>query len=181
MELREVFYVKEMILKTIPEGLELGVPYVPYAYQHPDYWHTVREETKGSGNMLAARKVFNDTEAKASLTEDVMIPVENICGRLLLIGCEDDCLWPTARYLRRMDERLKSREHYCKYYAIIYEYGTHYAFPESVLKQIIPVFPDFLIGRAFLSAREHPKECRETREDIDRRMKQAIEDWKKEK
>ena len=44
-------------------------------------------------------------------------------------------------------------------------------------RQIIPIFPNFLIGRAFLSAREHPKECLQTREDIDRRMKNAIKEW----
>ena len=137
----------------------------------------VQAETKGSGNMLAARKVFIDTEAKTPLTEEVMIPVENIRGQLLLIGCEDDCLWPTARYIRRMDERLKSREHGGTCDAAVYEYGTHYAFPESMLRQIIPVFPDFLVGRAFLSAREHPKECLRTRADIDRRMKTAIKEW----
>ncbi len=154
------------------------MPYVPYAYQHPDYWHTVQTETKGSGNMLCARKVFDDTEAKTPLTEEVMIPVENIHGILLLIGCEDDCLWQTARYIRRMDRRLKSRAHNCEYDAPVYKYGTHYAFPESMLKDIIPLFPDFLIGRAFLSAREHPNECKVTREDIDRRMKQAISEWR---
>ncbi len=153
--------------------------YVPYAYQHPDYWHIVQAETKGSGNMLCARKVFDDTEAKTPLTEEVMIPVEKICGRLLLIGCEDDCLWQTAHYIRRMDGRLKRRAHDCRYDALVYEYGTHYAFPESMLKKIIPVFPDFLIGRAFLSAREHPKECKATREDVDFRMKQALNEWTK--
>ena len=156
------------------------LPYVPYAYRHPDYWHTVQAQTKGSGNMLCARKVFDDTETKTPLTEEVMIPVENIRGRLLLIGCEDDCLWPTARYIRRMDGRLKNRARNCEYDARIYKYGTHYAFPESMLKQIIPVFPDFLIGRAFLSAREHPQECKVTREDIDRRMKEALGEWTKE-
>ena len=131
--------------------------------------------------MLCARKVFDDTEVKTPLTEEVMIPVENICGRLLLIGCEDDCLWQTARYIRRIDSRLKSRPHNSEYNALVYQYGTHYAFPESMLKGIIPVFPDFLIGRAFLSAREHPDECKATREDIDRRMKQALSEWTKEK
>lgn len=157
------------------------IPYVNYAYQHPDYWRTVQAETKGSGNLLCSKKVFIDTETKTPLTEKVMIPVENIRGRLLLIGCDDDCLWPTARYIRRMDERLKSREHSCEYDALIYEYGTHFSFPESMLKNILPVFPDFIIGRAFRSSKEHPKECKLTREDIDRRMKQALNEWKKEK
>ena len=155
--------------------------YVPYAYQHPDYWHAVQAETKGSGNMLCARRVFDDTEAKTSLTEEVMIPVENIRGRLLLIGCEDDSLWQTARYINRMDGRLKSHPHECEYDALVYEYGTHFAFPESMLKGIIPIFPDFLIGRAFLSSREHPDECKATREDIDRRMKHELSEWTKEK
>ncbi len=157
------------------------LPYVPYAYQHPDYWHTVQAETKGSGNMLCTKKVFIETEVKTPLTEEVMIPVENIHGRLMLIGCEDDCLWPTAKYIRRMDERLKSREHSCEYDALIYEYGTHFSFPESMLRYILPIFPDFIITRAFLSSRKYPKECKATREDIDRRMKRALNEWTKEK
>ena len=156
------------------------LPYVPYAYRHPDYWHTVQAQTKGSGNLLAASKVFIDTEAKTPLTEEVMIPVEKIHGRLVLIGCEDDCLWPTARYIRRMDERLKNRPHSCEYDVLVYQYGTHFSFPESMLKGILPVFPDFLIERAFRSSKEHPKECKATRENLDRRMKQILNEWTKE-
>ncbi len=153
------------------------LPYVNYTYQHPDYWHIVKQETKGSGNMLVAHKIFEDTEKKTPLTEDVMIPVENIKGRLLMIGSDDDCLWPTGKYIRRMDERLKSRKHACKYEAFVYPHGTHYAFPESMLKMIIPIFPDFLIGRAFRAARDYPKECRATREDVDAKMRFAVQKW----
>ena len=113
----------------------MPLPYVNYAYQHPAYWQTVRQETKGSGNMLVARKVFEDTEKKTPLTEDVMIPVENIHGQLLLIGCEDDCLWPTEKYIRRMEARLQRRPHTCEYEACVYTHGTHYTFPESMLKR----------------------------------------------
>ena len=156
------------------------LPYVPYAYQHPRYWQMVTEETKGSGNLLSSKRLYRDTEAGAALTEDVMIPVENIRGRLLLIGCDDDCLWPTAQYIRRMDERLKNHAHESRYDALIYAHGTHFAFPESMLHQLLPVGADFLIGRAFRAAREYPKECRDTREDIDRRIKQALQTWRKE-
>lgn len=153
------------------------LPYVPYAYQHPQYWQVVTEETKGSGNLLSSQRLFRDTEAAAPLTEDVMIPVENIHGQLLLIGCEDDSLWPTAHYIRRMEQRLKSRVHHSRYDALVYAHGTHFAFPESMLRQLIPVFSDFLVGRAFRAAREYPKECRAAREDIDRRIAEAIREW----
>ena len=156
------------------------LPYVPYAYQHPQYWQVVTEETKGSGNLLSSRRLFCDTEGGAELTEAVMIPVENIRGRLMLIGCEDDCLWPTAHYIRRMDERLKARAHESRYDALVYAHGTHFAFPESMLRQLIPVLADFVVGRAFRAAGEYPKECKATREDIDNRIKQAIQEWLKE-
>lgn len=78
------------------------LPYVPYAYQHTKYWQVVQEETKGSGNLLSSQRLFRDTEDNAELTDAVMIPVENIRGRLMLIGCEDDSLWPTAHYIRRI-------------------------------------------------------------------------------
>ena len=156
------------------------LPYVPYAYQHPQYWQTVQAETKGSGNLLSSQRLFRDTEERTVLTDAVMIPVELIRGRLMLIGCEDDSLWETAHYIRRMDERLKARAHACRYEALIYEHGTHFAFPESMLRQIIPVFPDFLVSRAFRAAREYPAECKATREEIDRRLTQTLEAWRKE-
>lgn len=157
------------------------LPYVPYAYQHPRYWQAVQEETKGSGNLMSSLRLFGDTEAGAELTEDVMIPVENIRGRLMLIGCEDDSLWQTAHFIRRMSHRLKTRTHSCRYDALVYEHGTHFAFPESMLKQLLPLFPDFIVSRAFRSAGEHPEECKATRIDIDRRMEKAIQEWLKEK
>lgn len=156
------------------------LPYVPYAYQHPMYWQVVTEETKGSGNLLSSLRLFRDTEENAELTEAVMIPVESIRGRLMLIGCEDDSLWPTAHYIRRMDERLKSRAHSCRYDALVYAHGTHFAFPESMLRQLLPLFSDFIVSRAFRSARECPKKCKAVREDIDRRVRQAIREWQEE-
>ena len=156
------------------------LPYVPYAYQHPDYWRIVQAETKGSGNIMTCHKIFRDTEERRPLTEEVMIPVEDIRGRLLLIGCEDDSTWFPARYIRRMEKRLKERAAKSEYDAVVYEHGTHFAFPESMLRQLLPLFPDFLVGRAFRAAREFPKECRATREDVDRRMSAAIAGWLKE-
>ena len=28
------------------------LPYMPFVYQHPDYWNKIQESTKGSGNFL---------------------------------------------------------------------------------------------------------------------------------
>lgn len=69
---------------------------MPFRYQHPDYWRIISEESKRTGNMVASRKLFDDSEAAHPITEEEFIKVENICGKLFLVGAEDDALWDTA-------------------------------------------------------------------------------------
>ena len=56
--------------------------------------------------MINSRKLFDDSEAVHAITEE-MIKIEKIYGTLLLIGAEDDVLWDTAKYIRRMKQRMK--------------------------------------------------------------------------
>ena len=85
------------------------LPYMPFVYQHPKYWQVVQAESKRAGDMLNSRKLFDDSEAAHPLQEEEMIPVENIKGKLLAIGAEDDGLWDAAKYVRRMKNRLAQR------------------------------------------------------------------------
>ena len=66
-------------------------PYMPFCYQHPDYWRIISEESKRTGNMVASRKLFDDSEAAHPITEEEFIKVENIRGKLFL------CLLYTSR------------------------------------------------------------------------------------
>ena len=91
------------------------LPYLPYAYRHPEYWQKIQEEAKRRHDMIASRDLFDESERLHPLQEEETIKVENIHGRLVLIGAEDDSLWDTCRYIRRIDERLKSRPHKCRY------------------------------------------------------------------
>lgn len=154
------------------------LPYMRFVYQHPDYWHKMQESTKGTGNYLCSRIIFDDSEAAGLLKEDMMIKVENIKGKLVLIGAEDDTLWDTAKYIRRMDERLKSKPHECSYEVHIYKYGTHYVFPESLYKKLLSFAAEPLLKMLFRSAKEHPDECRQTRIDIEKNISRAINEWK---
>ena len=113
------------------------LPYMPFCYKHPDYWHVINEETKRTGDMLNSRKLFDDSEAAHPITEEEMIKIEKIHGTLLLIGAEDDVLWDTAKYIRRMEQRMKEHPHTCRVEAVIYEHATHFVFPESMLKMCI--------------------------------------------
>jgi hypothetical protein len=137
----------------------------------------IERESKRSGDMIRLRKLFDDSEQAHPLTEEKMIPVEQIKGKLLLIGAADDALWDTVRYIRRMEQRLKQRPHACQVELAVYPYGTHFVYPETMLQRMIPVLGDAFVKMAFVSARQHPKECKQTRIDIDWKLKDAIKEW----
>ena len=154
------------------------LPYMPFCYRHPDYWHCIAAESKRTGDMVNSRKLFDDSEAAHPIEPEEYIPVENICGKLLLIGAEDDVLWDTARYIRRMEKRLAEKPHECEVEAAVYAHGTHFVFPEGMLKTMLPVGSGLFMKLAFQAAKKYPKECRENRRDIERRICRSIAEWK---
>ena len=62
------------------------------------------------------------------------------------------------------------------YLSLIYEHGTHFVFPESLLRIMFPAGGD-LMPLVFKAGRAYPKECRAVREDIDRNLKEIIKKW----
>lgn len=154
-----------------------GLPYLPYAYRHPEYWQKIVEESGKTGNRIASRELFDESERLHPLKEEEKIRIERIRGKILLIGAEDDCLWDTCRYIRRMEERLSTLPHTCEYESWIYEHGTHFVFPESMLKMILPIGSELFVSLMFKAGKEYRKECRETRIDIDTRLCAALAAW----
>lgn len=153
------------------------LPYLPYAHRHPAYWQKIREESKATGNLIAARAMFDLSERLHPLGEEELIKVERIHGKILCIGAEDDALWDTCKYISRMLRRLSERPHACDFEALLYPHGTHFVFPETMLRLMLPIGSDLFVRLMFKAARRCPKECRETRLDIDRRLKKALSEW----
>ena len=156
------------------------LPYLPYAYRHPEYWQKIMEESRAGGDKIASRRMFDESERRHPVQEEERIKVERIRGRVICIGAEDDVLWDTCRYIRRMEQRLSEMPHDCDFEAWLYKHGTHFAFPESMLKMMLPVGSGLLVSLMFKAGKEHPKECRETRLDIDRRLQKALREWQTE-
>lgn len=153
---------------------------MPFVYEHPVYWQKVEEETKGSGDIERSTCLFIDSEKVREHTEEEMIKVENIKGKLFLIGADDDSFWEAGKYIRRMDQRLKERAHTCDYVPLVYEHGTHFVLPESLLRKTLPVGLKFVLRFIFRAAKEYPNECEATRKDIDRRLSAALKEWREE-
>lgn len=153
------------------------LPYLPYAYRHPEYWQKIKQESRESGNMIASRGMFDESERLHPVQEAEKIKVEHINGTVICIGAEDDALWDTCKYIRRMEQRLADLPHTCQYKALTYAHGTHFVFPQSVLERMMPVIGNLFVGMAFKAGRQYPKECKQTRIDIDRRVAAAIRAW----
>lgn len=153
------------------------LPYLPYAYRHPEYWQKIIEESRAGGDKIASRRMFDESERCHPLREDEKIKIERIKGRIICIGAEDDVLWDTCKYIRRMEQRLSELPHDCAYEAWLYEHGTHFAFPETMLKSMLPVGSGLLVSFMFQAGKRFPKECRQTRIDIDRRLRKVFEEW----
>ena len=150
------------------------LPYLPYAYRHPEYWQKISAESKAGGDMVASRQLFDESERRHPIREEEKIKVENIHGKILFVGAKDDVLWDTCRYIGRMEERLSRMPHECTWKSLCYEHGTHFVFPESMLKSMLPIGSSLFIKFMFKAAREFPKECRETRQDIDKQLQKLI-------
>ena len=121
--------------------------------------------------------MFDESERLHPVREEEKIKVEKIHGKIVFVGAEDDVLWDTCKYIRRMEERLSSLPHDCRWKSLLYDHGTHFVFPESLLKRILPIGSDLLVRIVFKAAREYPQECRETRRDIDCRLTAIIRKW----
>lgn len=151
--------------------------YMPFVYATLEYYHKIEEETKGSGDITRSTHLFIDSEKAREHTEEEMIKVENINGKLIMVGADDDSFWEAGKYVRRMDKRLKERPHECDYEALTYEHGTHFVLPETMLKKALPVGLKFVMRFIFKAAKDYPKECEQTRKDIDRRLSAALKQW----
>lgn len=153
------------------------LPYLPYAYRHPEYWQQVMADSKAGGDKIASRPMFDKSELLHPVQEAERIKIENIKGKVVFIGAEDDVLWDTCKYIRRMMKRLDTLPHDCTAEALLYEHGTHFVFPQSMLKIMLPVGSGLLIRMMFKAGRQYSKECRQTRLDIDEMLSEIIKAW----
>ena len=152
-------------------GREL--PFQPAGQEKDAYWQMFCDAKKEFKEMHS-RTIFEFSEQQHPISEDCFIPVENIGGRLVLIGTEDDSMWASSRYIRRMEDRLarfgKSAD------TLVYPFGTHLLTPDSLLKLALPLVGG-IVPRMFRSGKAHPKECTQARLDVDKRLTRIFRQW----
>ena len=66
------------------------LPYMPFCYKHPDYWHVIEKETKRTGDMINSRKLFDDSEKTHPIKEDEMIKIALRNGKEITEALTED-------------------------------------------------------------------------------------------
>lgn len=151
------------------------LPYQPFYLEEKEYWNTFWGDTKKYREPHSLG-VFRHSEAACPVPEDAFIKVEKIRGTVVLVAAEDDSMWESAKYCRRMEERLRKKGFSHPLELWIYPVGTHFVFPQGMMKALLPIAPN-LMSLAFASGRKHPAACRAAREDIDRRLTAVLQEW----
>lgn len=148
------------------KGKELA--YQPY-YLDKDSFMKTYYSTKKTLGEPTGRAVF-DHSLQHEIPKEAYIPIWNIQGRIVLIGCLPDTEWDTCAAAERMSKSLE--EHRFQYHVdkIIYEHGNHLTLPE-----VIPGIG--ILSRTKIEGRRYPKECKAVRVDIKNKIEAILNEW----
>ena len=127
------------------------LPYAPYKTRTIDILKILKEEKE-----LKLLLINKDKD----VTPETVIPVEKINGPVLLISSKHDEVWPSYESACIIEEKLKAASfpYICKH--IVFENIGHGAI----------VHIPWLYKLAFISERQHPKECAEDREKLKKEL-----------
>lgn len=158
------------------------VPYSPYHLDDQTYHELSFGHHEAGERGLNLKRLFEHVEGQEEF-ETGYLPVERSQAKFYLFGAEDDSIWETCRYIRRLADRMQKAGKGEQVETFIYEKGTHFVFPQRMLKHMLPVpLPDFLVrwlvGRLFEAGKNAPEACEETRKKVDAELCRIVEEWK---
>ena len=150
------------------------LPWQPAFLEKEAYWQMYCDAKRQYGELHSIA-VFEHSEQQRPIPEECMIRVENIRGKVVLVGSEDDSMWNTSRYIRRMQTRLAEKGRPAPE-VLLYPRGTHLLVPQRMLTMALPVIGGS-ISLMFASGRSHLKECKQARLDLDSRLTAILRQW----
>ena len=150
------YFVSEgMIGRKAPSGTSCWsyrgeeLRYTPYVVRDFDVIRQLR--MYGEFNILS----YNTGK---DITEESIIPVENIHGPILLISTEADTIWPSAEQADWIESHLREHDFPYEIRNLQYEHVSHFAIPMRR--------NTWLLKLLFQSERSDPEECATERADL---------------
>ena len=151
------------------------MPYHPYYMTPHELSDEIKRATKEHGEMTLKPVMIHAEEHL--IPENAFIKIENIRGRIFVAATEDDTMWNTHVYLPRMEKRLKEKGFLYSYEIYMYDYGTHFFYPERLYSECAPRIVAWFLPRMFKSGKKHMKEIRKNRLDLEEKLEKALASW----
>ena len=155
------------------KGREL--PYHPYYLTAHELSDIFRSATKKNGE-LTMKPVMEHAE-QHPVREEAFIKIEKIRGHIFIAATQDDTMWNTQIYLPRMEKRLKEKGFSYPYEIYMYDYGTHFFYPERLYSECAPRILAWYIPRMFQSGKRHMKEIKQNRLDLQEKLQKSLTCW----
>jgi len=160
------YFVSEgMIGRKAPSGTSCWsyrgeeLRYTPYVVRDFDIFKQLRRY--GEFNILS----YNTGK---DVTEESIIPVENIRGPILLISTEADTVWPSAEQAAQIVSRLEEHSFSYEVNSLTYEHVSHFAIPMRR--------NTWLLKLLFQSERQFPEACAAERDDLSQQAVAFVRD-----
>ncbi len=152
------------------------LPYMPFYLSENEYEGLQKKWAKKKHCTVYSLPIYKRMETQYHIPPEARIAVENICGRIVLMGAGDDTVWYSLRYCKRIMARLDNWGFSHPLISRLYDYGAPLLLPQSIVEEGF-----FLKGRAFLSGyesgRQHAKEGKMTRMDVEETLTGVLYNW----
>ncbi|MCR5715347.1 MAG: hypothetical protein K6G23_00690 [Lachnospiraceae bacterium] len=155
------------------EGEELF--YQPYYLKEEEFWKLYYENTMRQ-RELTSGAIFEHSEKHTRVPEKCFIKTEAIAGKLLLFAAEDDSMWNSALYCKRIAKRRRAQDKEDLTEIHVYPYGTHLLYPQGLIVQMLSVFSG-IVDKPYRSGRKNSRRCKEARMDVEEKLWKAIRAW----
>lgn len=76
-----------------------------------------------------------------------------------------------------MQERIEEKGCSSSPLYLVYDHGTHFVFPQKMLKMFLPICSSLFVKIFFRDAKKFGKECKETRIDIENNLVNEFKKW----
>lgn len=144
------------------------VPFQSLCLTKEAYIKRMADEKKAHGENYG-RDMWEEAIQKAP-NADAVIPVERICGRVLLLGSQTDTCWDSTGAAARMEARIASGGS-AEVRRVDYPHACHLLYPDMV------PFINFMTKMAFREYKQYPKECKAARADVSAQILKEVEAW----
>ncbi len=160
------YFISEGLINKMPVGNSCWsykgseLPFTPYK---------IRKISKLRMFLLEKQFSLLSMNSDKNVTEESVIPVEQIHGSILLMSTRADTIWPCDTYAEKLVERLAEKHFPYEVRHLSFQYMSHVLLPMTQKKSLK------LVRILFRSERLHREDCMQERKEMENATLQFLQ------